>query len=1380
VNPLRELAPYLPLAILALSLLVLAILVFLVGIVLRARRQAAQAVEAQAPEPAPAAAEPAAEDEATPGAHHLRQSFRLGVARLEGLLSLRSDRTRVPWVALIGQTGSRPDDLLADAGLGFPFGRPDADDLTSQVGCRWWFVDRGVVLDLAGEYVLKGDGLSADERGWRTFVRLLQRYRPQRPIDSFVVTVGCGELLDAGRGSPDLLAALERTAAGLYAKLWRAQQDLGLRCPVYLLITGCGAIEGFADLATHIPEGARQGMLGWSSPYDVDRGYQSRWLDEAFAVLHDRLRQAQIRIFSAAPAAHGQDGVFVFPVGLEALRAPLRLFLSQLFKASLYHAPMLFRGFYLCGSVEGGGGRETRFLKDLFERKVFPEARLAEPTPATLLARNRRVRLTQATVAVLAVALTIGTWIGDRGLRLRKRALKPYLEQTAQDLVGLRPGSGAGTTIQPYARQERAFRLFDNLSRLDARRYRAVFLPSSWFTDFDDDLIRSFVRAYDAIVFTSLGLALQERAEAILKDADVGASAEDLPAGHRERAAVRDQPAFLRLQGMVSDLGTLERHARAFDAISQTRSLDDLAGLVDYLFNKPLPADFFQNAALYREALSGVRYRNFDFARFVSAATRQARRMGEKLDEELFRQNPLVATLEDLAGELTALGRDPWTQPDAFRKVVDLSRSAQAALSRPDFQWVFRDSFDLGPDYRDVLTRISESPFFAAGASPGHPVTSGVVDDLRRQGEQEWGDLRRRLAGLESPYTGPLLEQRDGQAQMQLAPDVLVLDAALGDFVGQTFMIAAVPERGTMEVPAGAQVRWDIDRLNAAADLYEPFRRFSQRDLSLFPASLRPAVEQVADQRVADQILDLIDRARTVVAAPAVPGVLVEDRLATDVAAYLRAGDAFRRLLTTFSEMRQRDEQATLADLFAEEGVRLLRSVDSLLDRQGLYLPRRGDLDGWAGTGNLALRSFDVKDAAELKAFLDAQRERMQSLATDYAKPLVALLSDLGASDLRGARELVVRWNGILGDFADYKDKKPGNALGEFESMVLDELPKVAPDRCPATAAGPADAGHFFAAREAGLRYAVAGRCRTLAVEQAVASYRRIADFFNQRLAGRFPFASAGDGAARPPEAGAEAVRKFFHLFDAVSGDVAAVHSANAPAAAGADGAPCARFGEAEGDALGHDAVVFLCRLQQVRDFLAPYLDAKAPVAAPTFDFEVEFRVNRGHERLGDQIVDWEVDVGDQRIDYLDPQPAGRWTLGTPIEVTLRWASGSSWAPVAEQERPELEVHDRTAVFHYRDLWSLVSLVDDHRGAPADFDGFVDARPHTLLFALPTRREETAQGGGEGASAVAVEEAETRVFIRLSLVAPESKQPLVVPGFPTAAPSLAALPARAR
>jgi type VI secretion system protein ImpL len=1388
---------------------VLAILVFLVVLVLRARKRAAEAVEPQ-PAAAPPATEegPAGEDASSPTAHQLRQSFRRGVGRLGGFLTLRADRYRVPWIALVGQTGSRPADLLADAGLGFPLGRPHAGELTSQAGCRWWFFDRGAVLDLAGEYVLRADGVSADERGWRTFLRLLQRHRPKRPLDAFVVTVGCGDLLGAGRDAPDRLAAVEQTACGLYARLWEAQKTLGMRCPIYLLVTGCDAIPGFEGFATQLPEGLRRGLFGWSSPYEVDRGYQARWLDEAYECLRGRLLQAQVRIFGAERPLAAQDDVFVFPGGLEALREPLRIFLNQLFKPSVYHQPMYFRGLYLCGAVDGGAGAATAaagpvhgtlFLKDLFERKVFPEAQLAAPTPATLVARNRRVRLAQGLVAAGALVLALGTGWGYRDLRQRETALKPYLEDTARDLVGVQ----AGAAVEPYALEERSFRVFENLTRIDARPYVSAFLPSSWISDFDHDLLDSFVRAYDRIVFTSLGMRLRERATRVLAGADSREPAMDPSAGAFAKTSLGDQPAFVRLQRFVADLGTLERHARAYNDIAESRSLDDLAGLVDYLFARPLPADFFENAGLYRDALREVRQEKFDFAAFVPAATAQAHRLAEDLYWSLFLRSDLAATLEELGRELGGLGRDPWTRPESFRRVVELTGAAEVALSQPGYQWVFRDVFDLGPEYRELLGRIAESPFLGAAGAPGGE--SDLAASLRRRGEQEWVELRRRLAGLESPYTGPLLERRDGEPRMQLSPDLLVVEAALADFLGQNFMVAEPPGGHAAPVPAGAQVRWDGDLLAQATEQFESFRRFRDRGLTLFPPELRPSIELLARRRVGEHTWDLIARAQTVVAPAEQAGVLVEDRLAADVASYRRDGDLFRRLLEIFAELRLREDHDRLADLFAEEGVRLLRSVDAVVDRRGLYLPRGAEVDGWEGEGNLALRSFDVDDEAELQAFLDAQRSRIQALALDYAQPLISVLADLGATHQRGARSLIARWDGILADLADYRDKKPGSRLGSLESLVVTELPKIALDRCPtAGAAVAADATRFFASREAALRDAVARRCRTLAAQRAVASYRRIENFFNQRLAGRFPFAADGD-AGPAPEAGAETVREFFRLFDAEAGALGALRAgsaepspaalpasppASAPAAppvgpgprpaAGreADGDRCP-FRRADGEVLGRESLDFLCELHEVRDFLAPYLDAREPVEKPTFDLEVEFRVNRRHERLGDQIIDWAVDVGDRRIGHLDPQPAGRWSLGAPIQVTLRWASGSPWTPVAERERPEVEVRDRTAVYRYPNLWSLVSLVNAHRSSPADLDGFDDLRPHTLRFSVPARREPGEVEDGEAPAGGAVE-AETRVFIRLSLVAPESKRPLVVPSFPREAPRLPELEARAR
>ena len=185
-------------------------------------------------------------------------------------------------------------------------------------------------------------------------------------------------------------------------------------------------------------------------------------------------------------------------------------------------------------------------------------------------------------------------------------------------------------------------------------------------------------------------------------------------------------------------------------------------------------------------------------------------------------------------------------------------------------------------------------------------------------------------------------------------------------------------------------------------------------------------------------------------------------------------------------------------------------------------------------------------------------------------------------------------------------------------------------------------------------------------------NYREIEDSFNRTLAGRFPFADAPGGVPLA-EADPEAVLAFFRLLDKREAAARDALKRNPQLGAARD-----------------EASAFLDRMDETHAFLSAYLDKKQ---GPFLDFQMQFRVNRDMEQGGAQIIDWSFDVGRKKYRYLDQELSGRWIVGEPVRLTLRWANNSPSVPFATADAPTFRVRDRVAIFEFKNRWSLLSLM---------------------------------------------------------------------------------------
>jgi type VI secretion system protein ImpL len=429
--------------------------------------------------------------------------------------------------------------------------------------------------------------------------------------------------------------------------------------------------------------------------------------------------------------------------------------------------------------------------------------------------------------------------------------------------------------------------------------------------------------------------------------------------------------------------------------------------------------------------------------------------------------------------------------------------------------------------------------------------------------------------------------------------------------------------------------------------------------------------------------------------------------------------------------------------------------VETLLSESRLYTVKEGILAWWNGKPPLAFLAFDVRNDTELAAYVSAQRQRLSTLARAYAAPLVAFLQGLPTTHDRDLADLLTKWDTIGTELDAYDRKTPENSVALLEQFIrtMNDLTKAQclPDKAAPTLTRQGT-DYFLQQRDA-LRHAVDTQYQVLMPQMARALYQDIATHFTEHLAGRFPFAELAPGTSAQ-EATPTAIRTFYQVFAASAPTLLTIlkHSD--------------MFGNA-----GTDVHAFLQQLAEIRRFFASFLDEAGGLRVPVFDLQVAFRVNRQREQGADQIIEWRFTMGDQRLHYRGPQTPsqGRWGFGDPIQLALRWAKDAPSLPLATLDPVEGRVADRTIVYTDTSRWPLLRFLQRHTGAPRDFDQLVDPELHTLALTIttgPAKGQKTLHGDDEAATAP------TKVFIRVTVLSADKQEHLVVPPFPTHAPSL--------
>jgi type VI secretion system protein ImpL len=186
-------------------------------------------------------------------------------SRFRGADGERRTVSELPWYMFIGAPGSGKTTALLNAGLRFPLGDPRGGDVLQGVGgtrnCDWWFTDEAVLLDTAGRYTTQESDHDADAAAWLGFLDLLKKFRPRQPLNGAIVTLSISDL---AHWTEEELA---RYAGHVRERVWELYGRLGVRVPVYLMLTKADLLAGFNEFFSEF-DAERRAQV-WGTTFDA-------------------------------------------------------------------------------------------------------------------------------------------------------------------------------------------------------------------------------------------------------------------------------------------------------------------------------------------------------------------------------------------------------------------------------------------------------------------------------------------------------------------------------------------------------------------------------------------------------------------------------------------------------------------------------------------------------------------------------------------------------------------------------------------------------------------------------------------------------------------------------------------------------------------------------------------------------------------------------------------------------------------------------------------------------------------------------------------------------------------------------------------------------
>ncbi|MDR1475965.1 MAG: hypothetical protein LBI20_01435 [Holosporales bacterium] len=1222
---------------------------------------------------------------------------------------------KLPWYMVIGTEGSGKSSLLS----GFTH-EEIHDDEEGNSNCTWWFLKNGVLLDIKGSVFLPKTGFNADERSWSIILNMLTRYRNAKPVNGLILTIPVDELYGKSKLSPE---EIKKRALFIARKLNFAQNYLGMKLPVYVVITKTDIVPGFQSFCSEIPVRNRTNMLGWSSPFSSNTVFTTRILEDAFASFEDELNEIRMEIFSENSVTTTRDGIFVFPSELLTVKESLKCYIETIFKASSIEERFYFRGFYFTGDskmvpllqfdhlnhtgetmaimgtpdadVNEAGSttasvvneqfapKKIFFFEDLLLKKIFMEDGMATPVLSKIHQTNKSIFVAKISTAAFVVIGSYGLFSAKDKLKHSKDSLYPSLFKisslikSASDLTFKNLDDNGNEILAECTSQ-----LLSMMHQINFARFSSIFVPASWFGSIDSNLKETLRVSYQKVIVRTIYMNLLLRARTLLNMKSINRSTDI-----SEVLNPRNSKEYTTLKEYIFGLIELEKNIKRFDSLRTSADPHDLSDLIEYTFHGCLPKEFLESYQQFRKILMNTPFPPINLTPYRQTAYNVLINLFQAYLDTIFTsksENSIISMLNRFIDQLAH---------QQIKKVPDLSELRNFAK---DLEGVCKELGEEGKTWldNDIFTPDKEFDGFLDGIEVlfGKDIAQKLLNvtainfGYLKSKISEFNDMLNRDSGL---------VKVGKEDKKQPSSGIFLMERSLTALCSEPFMEVPVNYRLVTEIPEGKMFFWDDELVQRAHEIGQSFVKFSTTTIKDFPRSMQEGILLAAKANMSAVIAGTIAKSQSIVDAPAAmtSELTSEEILQKQVAELKEVAPKFVSLLKILRDDKLSFVFGNLRGVLNKVAFSLLKHVDSLLDKQRPYCPQDLSFRYWNGEQGAGFLAFSAADSEELSLYIQLQRSVIERLALDFAGIIVDFLNSEVIYDQNyGEHTFLTKWTRIVENVRSFRKKNPGSAVATMERFIKTTLNGYTLDNITSKISREdinGRSGDYFLNIIREIKRGILSRAEILIRRRNIERYKALRDYYTKHLDGRFPFSNYAKSQRTSNDADLDAVLEFFKMYDEYGGFPEAILD---------------QIYQLGGDA--SNPYEFLKKIHEIRLFFGDSLGLNQRDGIK-ISLEIDFAINKREETNTDYLVDRVFRPNnDAKIEPITPDKMAIWYFGEPIEISFRWAKGDEQAPypIYDPNDPDLILNETSSTVQCVGNWAVLRFLQKYRAEVSNPD----------------------------------------------------------------------------